>query len=113
MSIPPKKTKLVMDKKGIHYKNTSLHYPVKLGKLKQYRSVFKNVTVELLRKGNSYYLNFFDPHKGLIGVGRISKLDAYNLIRSRLSKLGYDDTIQIGENEFNRLVRQMDFRFID
>ncbi len=102
-----------MDKKGITYKEKCFEFPVKIGKLKNYKGAFQNVIVELYRKGNGYYLNFYDKGKGLVGVAKISKLDAYNLIRSRLSKLGYDDDMKMSSEKFSKLVSSLDIQFID
>ena len=113
MSIPVKRTKLIMDKRGITYKEKTFEFPVKIGRLRNYKGAFRNVTVELYRRGNTYYLNFYDRHKGLVGVAKISKLDAYNLVRSRLSRLGYDDNKKMSSNEFSKLVSSLDIIFID
>lgn len=113
MSIPVKRTKLIMDKRGVTHKEKTYEFPIKIGRLKNYKGAFRNVTVELYRKGNTYYLNFYDKHKGLVGVAKISKLDAYNLVRSRLSRLGYDDNKQMSAEKFAKLVSSMDIIFID
>ena len=113
ISIRPKKSRFIMDKKGITFKEKTYVFPVKVGRLKRYKNAFKDVVIELYRKRNGYYLNFYDRRKGLVGVAKISKLDAYNLVRSRLSKLGYDDDMGMSSERFSKLISSMDIIFID
>lgn len=112
MSIP-KKASPYLGKKGLRYKGDTYDYPLKVGKLKSFRGVFKNVILELYRRGNTYYLHFHDSKKGLIGVGKIHKLDAYYLVRNALSKKGYDGDVQLSSDQFRDMVSGLDMTFID
>jgi hypothetical protein len=113
MSIDAKNSKPVLGKKGLTYKGDLYDYPIKVGKLKTYRNVFNDVVIELYRKGNKFRLNFYDKKKGLIGVAKIAKLDAYYLVLNQLAKGGFNGEVKLSPEEFRDMTRGLDMIFID
>lgn len=90
-----------------------MEYPIKIGKLKQFRGVFKDVTIELTKEGNFYYILLYDTYKGLICKARINKLDAYYLFMQVMCKAGYSRNAVFSEEKFFELTRKLDFQFLD
>jgi hypothetical protein len=113
MSIPPKRNLPYLDKKGVRYLDKLVEYPVSIGKLREYKNTFKDVTVELTRKGANYYLHFYDRFKGLVAIGRISKLDAASLLHSQLAKNEYTGSQIISPEDFVGAVKNIEIIFID
>lgn len=102
-----------LGKKGMTYKGSTYDYPLKVGKLKTFRTVFHDVAIELYRKGNTFYLDFYDNKKGLIGRGKITKLDAFHLIKNGLAKKGFNGDIKLSPDDFRKMVYGLDMIFVD
>jgi len=110
MTVSPKKNKLIVDNKGITYKSVIYDYPIKVGKLKEFKG-FHDVSLQINKEGKSFYLLFYDPYKGLIAKGRLKKIDAVHAIRSLLYRVGFSDA-PISESKFRELFRNMEFVYV-
>jgi len=110
MTIPPKKNKLIVDNKGVTYHDVVYDYPIKIGKLKEFKG-FKDVSLQVNKEGKGFYLLFYDPYKGLIAKGQLSKLDAVHAIRSLLYRVGYTDET-ISENKFRELFKNLEYVYV-
>jgi hypothetical protein len=111
MTIPPKKNKLIVDNKGVTYRDVNYDYPIKIGKLKEFKG-FQDVSLQITREGKFFYVLFIDPYKGMIAKGRLKRLDAVHVIRSLLHRVGYSDSDDIPYSRFQELFRNMEYIYV-
>ena len=110
MSLPPRKTKIIVDKSGVKYRGMTYEYPIRIGKLRNFRG-YRDVALELNVEGKQYYLLIYDKHRGLVGKAKMNKLDAVHALYGTLHRVGFSDT-PITQKEFHKLFGAIKYVFI-
>ena len=111
LTIDAKRNKLVVDDKGVQYRDSLYEYPFRLGKLKEFRG-FKDVTLQLTKDGRNYYLLIYDPYKGLIAKAKIKRLDAAHVVRGLIHRVGFSDEYPISKEEFHKFFSDLKYVYI-
>lgn len=111
MTIEPKKNRLVLDERGIHYRESTYDFPFRLGKLRDFRG-FKDVTLQLTREGKVYYLLIYDSYKGLVAKARVNRLDAVSIVRGMIHRVGFSDEYPISKDDFDKYFANMKYTYI-
>ena len=111
MTIQPKKNLLVVDEKGVQFRESLYEYPFRLGKLKEFRG-FKDVTLQLTKDGKSYYILIYDPYKGMIAKAKIKRLDAAHAVRGVIHRVGFSDEYSISKDEFAKYFTDLRYVYI-
>lgn len=110
MTIAPRKNKLIVDDKGVQFRDIVYDYPMSLGKLKEFRG-FKDVTLQLTKDGKGYYLLIYDPYKGLIAKAKMSRLDAAHAVRGLIHRVGFSEE-PISKDDFHKYFAQLRYTYI-
>lgn len=105
MSLEPRKNNIILTPEGVDYKGMTFEYPIRIGKLENYRG-FKDLTLELTRDGRQYFILIYEKHKGLISKAKISKLNAYYALKGLLSKAGFSNE-PMSQKEFEKLFKSL------
>lgn len=111
MTIQPRKNKLIVDEKGVQFRDSLHEYPFRLGKLKEFRG-FKDVTLQLTRDGKNYYLLIYDPYKGMIAKAKMKRLDAAHAVRGLIHRVGFSDEHPISKDDFSKYFADLRYVYI-
>lgn len=111
MTIQPRKNKLIVDDKGVQFRDSLYEYPFRLGKLKEFRG-FKDVTLQLAREGKNYYLLIYDPYKGMIAKAKMKRLDAAHAVRGLIHRVGFSDEHPISNDDFAKYFADLRYIYI-
>jgi hypothetical protein len=102
---------LIVDDKGVQFKDVIYEYPFRLGKLKEFRG-FKDVTLQITKDGKSYYLLIYDPYKGLIAKAKMKRLDAAHVVRGLIHRVGFSDESAMTKDEFHKYFSDLRYEYI-